>query len=123
MRGAPCVRNPAGGSVKITLSGLLRPIDIRVDDVALGGGIEVRHAPIHRHTFAERAERARRRQSDAEYASSARTGQSVAQRVVDAYRRCYRLAYEEFADAHFEICKQKGTDFVPILSAREINPR
>ena len=58
VRGAPCVRNPAGGSVKITLSGLLRPIDIRVDDVALGGGIEVRHAP-NSSSHIRRARRAR----------------------------------------------------------------
>ena len=56
VRGAPCVRNPA--SVKITLSGLLRPIDIRVDDVALGGGIEVRHAP-NSSSHIRRARRAR----------------------------------------------------------------
>ena len=30
---------------------------------------------------------------------------------------------QDFADCHFEICKHKGTEFVPILSAREINPR
>ena len=39
--GRPGVKNPLGGSVSVTLSGLMKPIAIRVDDDAMSAGLEV----------------------------------------------------------------------------------